>query len=87
MFIYSAKQCCISCICCQVKQVVGSISATPEFDVVNRPFPAPCTWMTVHNATHYMKYAMGSYGWPLYVYMNPLTGCCQLCHGCRYCLH
>ena len=41
-------------------------------------------WMTVHNAAYYMKYAVATYSWPIYVYMNLCCGVCQLWHGCRY---
>jgi sn1-specific diacylglycerol lipase len=27
---------------------------------------------------HYITFAMAPYSWPLYAYMNPLTGCCRL---------
>ena len=29
-------------------------------------------------ALHYVAFAMAPYSWPLYAYMNPLTGCCRL---------
>ncbi|XP_035694884.1 diacylglycerol lipase-beta-like [Branchiostoma floridae] len=34
---------------------------------------------------HYMKFAMAAYGWPLYVYTNPLTSLCQLSTECSCC--
>ncbi|KAG9477024.1 hypothetical protein GDO78_002423 [Eleutherodactylus coqui] len=33
-------------------------------------------------AAHYMQFAAAAYGWPLYVYSNPLTGLCKLCGEC-----
>ncbi len=27
---------------------------------------------------HFIKYALGMYSWPIYVYMNPLCGLCRL---------
>lgn len=30
------------------------------------------------NALHYLKYALGMYTWPIFVYMNPLCGFCRL---------
>ncbi|XP_018427752.1 PREDICTED: sn1-specific diacylglycerol lipase beta isoform X1 [Nanorana parkeri] len=33
-------------------------------------------------AAHYMQFAFAAYGWPLYVYSNPLTGLCKLCGEC-----
>ena len=67
----------------QVKAIAGSSSSSPTEDNLNKLYPNPKTWMNISNATHYMKYAMGSYGWPLFVYMNPLSGCFQLWGGCR----
>ncbi|KAK3090708.1 hypothetical protein FSP39_013912 [Pinctada imbricata] len=43
----------------------------------------PQPWMTMDLITHYMKFALGSYGWPLYVFDNLLTGVCRLCGACR----
>ncbi|XP_069839875.1 diacylglycerol lipase-beta isoform X2 [Dendropsophus ebraccatus] len=36
----------------------------------------------LEKAAHYMKFAAAAYGWPLYVYSNPLTGLCKLCGEC-----
>ncbi|XP_077131153.1 diacylglycerol lipase-beta [Ranitomeya variabilis] len=36
----------------------------------------------LHKAAHYMQFAAAAYGWPLYVYSNPLTGLCKLCGEC-----
>ena len=33
----------------------------------------------VTDAIYFWRYAMATYGWPLYVFGNPLTGCCRLC--------
>lgn len=41
-------------------------------------------WMTVPMMAHYMKFALGSYGWPFYMYANLFTGLCRLCAACRY---
>lgn len=32
----------------------------------------------LEKAAHYMQFAVAAYGWPIYVYLNPLTGCCKL---------
>ncbi|XP_071942298.1 diacylglycerol lipase-alpha-like isoform X2 [Antedon mediterranea] len=37
------------------------------------------------DAKYYMKYATAAYGWPVYALLNPTTGFCQLCQGCRCC--
>lgn len=36
----------------------------------------------LENATHFMQFAAAAYGWPLYVYSNPLTGLCKLSGDC-----
>lgn len=60
----------------------GSIPVCPVLgDGLRYIDPSP--WMSIHNATHYMKYAMGSYGWPLYAFMNLPFGCCKLLCKCR----
>lgn len=33
-------------------------------------------------AAHYMRFAAAAYGWPLYVFSNPLTGLCKLSRDC-----
>ncbi|XP_063790533.1 diacylglycerol lipase-beta isoform X1 [Pseudophryne corroboree] len=38
--------------------------------------------MELDKAAHYMQFAAAAYGWPLYVYRNPLTGLCKLCGEC-----
>ena len=43
----------------------------------------PQGWMAIHNATYFMRYAMASYGWPLYMYTNLTCGCCKLWSKCR----
>lgn len=32
----------------------------------------------LEKAAHYMQFAVAAYGWPIYVYLNPLTGFCKL---------
>ncbi|ELU06110.1 hypothetical protein CAPTEDRAFT_162985 [Capitella teleta] len=49
------------------------------------PYPSPMDWMNVPLATHYMKFAMASYGWPLFMYGNLLCGACKLSNTCRCC--
>uniref|UniRef100_A0A8C9TL82 Diacylglycerol lipase-beta n=1 Tax=Scleropages formosus TaxID=113540 RepID=A0A8C9TL82_SCLFO len=36
----------------------------------------------LEKAAHCMQFAMAAYGWPLYVYSNPLTGVCKLSADC-----
>lgn len=32
----------------------------------------------LEKAAHYVQFAVAAYGWPIYVYLNPLTGFCKL---------
>ncbi|XP_062382273.1 diacylglycerol lipase-beta [Sardina pilchardus] len=36
----------------------------------------------LERATHCMLFAVAAYGWPMYVYSNPLTGVCKLSGDC-----
>lgn len=45
--------------------------------------PVPESWMTVKMMSHFMRYALGSYGWPFYLYTNLLTGLCKLATKCK----
>ncbi|XP_035647680.1 diacylglycerol lipase-beta-like isoform X2 [Oncorhynchus keta] len=36
----------------------------------------------LEKATHCMQFAVAAYGWPMYVYSNPLTGACRLSRDC-----
>jgi len=44
--------------------------------------PVP-SWMTLENASHFMKFAGASYGWPFFLFSNPFCGPCRLCCSCR----
>ncbi|XP_014672368.1 PREDICTED: sn1-specific diacylglycerol lipase beta-like [Priapulus caudatus] len=46
---------------------------------------APKEWMNVRNATHFVKFALGVYGWPLYAYMHPVMGWFRLWGKIRCC--
>ena len=41
---------------------------------INNQQPA---WMTINEASYYIKYATACYSWPYYVYINPCTGPCK----------
>ena len=41
----------------------------------------PATWMNINEASYYIKYAIASYSWPYYLYINPLTGPCRFFCG------
>ncbi|XP_038830942.1 diacylglycerol lipase-beta isoform X2 [Salvelinus namaycush] len=36
----------------------------------------------LEKAAHCMQFAIAAYGWPMYVYSNPLTGACKLSGNC-----
>ncbi|XP_069501724.1 diacylglycerol lipase-beta isoform X2 [Ambystoma mexicanum] len=36
----------------------------------------------VEKAAHYMRFAAAAYGWPLYIFSNPMTGLCKLSGDC-----
>lgn len=38
----------------------------------------------MEDAAYFIKFAVGSYGWALYVFMNPCAGPLNLCGGLRY---
>lgn len=40
----------------------------------------------VEEAAYFMKFAVGAYGWALYVFMNPCTGPWNLCGEIKYLL-
>ncbi|GFR34166.1 sn1-specific diacylglycerol lipase beta [Trichonephila clavata] len=61
--------------------VQGSIISSPG---VFTP-PANQFWMTPELACHFMKFAEGSYGWPLFLYSNFFTGMCQIWKDMRCC--
>jgi len=49
-------------------------------DPSTQPVPG---WMTVENASHFMKFAGASYGWPFFLFSNFLCGPCRLCCSSR----
>lgn len=55
----------------------------PSVDFSNKPLKVK-DWMTVDNACHYMEFALGTYTWPVYVYMDLFCGVCRLCKHCQY---
>ena len=38
----------------------------------------------MEDAAYFIKFAVGSYGWALYMFMNPCAGPLNLCGGLRY---
>ncbi|XP_006813555.1 diacylglycerol lipase-beta-like [Saccoglossus kowalevskii] len=68
----------------QAQEQVGNASSPPvttDYPCLRRPPISP--YIDIQNVAYYMKYAVASYGWPLYVYSNPLCGTCQLFKNCR----
>ncbi|XP_052240425.1 diacylglycerol lipase-beta-like isoform X2 [Dreissena polymorpha] len=55
-------------------------------DVSNEHVTRPTSWMTLDLMSHYLKYALGSYGWPFYLTLTKgMCGLCSLCMACRCC--
>lgn len=68
-----------------VTEVVHS-RASPELRTVSdSSLPTPKPWMTTDLMHHYMKFAMASYGWPLFIFTHLVTGACQLWSQCKCC--
>ncbi|KAH9514419.1 hypothetical protein Btru_025200 [Bulinus truncatus] len=68
-----------------LRAVVSSSSdeAASSSTPLDPHLPQPKSWMTIFNMAHFMKYAMGSYGWPFYMYEHLCTGICGLCFKYR----
>ncbi|XP_005104352.1 diacylglycerol lipase-beta isoform X2 [Aplysia californica] len=66
---------------------VGSSSNGPSLPVFNNgaAVPQPKSWMTIDNMNHFFRYAMGSYGWPFFMYQHLTTGLCRLSTKFRCC--
>jgi len=69
--------------CSDIASIPYSALVAPEIEPISQPHQ-PEDWMTIPLAYHFMNFAMGSYGWPLFVYNNLCTGVCRLTAGCRY---
>ena len=39
--------------------------------------------LLLQDAVHYFDYAIGIYGWMIYCFENPFTGCCRLARKAR----
>ncbi|XP_077979551.1 diacylglycerol lipase-beta-like [Glandiceps talaboti] len=64
--------------CGNAPVLVPAITEQPRL-----PRPPGSPYADIHNVAYYMKYASAAYGWPLFVYANPMCGLCQLCVECR----
>jgi len=62
-----------------LQQQVDTTDA-PDGELSSQPMPA---WMTLKNASRYMKFAGASYGWPFFMFGNLFCGPCKLCCRCR----
>ncbi|KAI8506667.1 hypothetical protein Bbelb_160940 [Branchiostoma belcheri] len=70
----------------QQEQDRHSITRDPMSIVTTQPTPHGDPRLEdLGLVAHYMKFAMAAYGWPLYVYSNPLTSLCQLSTECSCC--
>ena len=49
----------------------------PEYSV-SLNFNDPLERKLFQDAVHFLRFALGSYSWPIYMYMNPCFGCCKL---------
>lgn len=65
------------------ERLVSLQSLIPVSSPFERPCPPRQSWMNISLMTHYMKFSMASYGWPLYVFSNLMTGVCKLYPYCR----
>lgn len=45
-------------------------------------FEEPAARELFQELTYFSSYALGAYGWPVFMYMHPLTGCFNLCQEC-----
>lgn len=46
----------------------------------------PVHYAFFQDVIHYMTFALGAYGWPMYVMNNPSVTVCKLCPSLRYVL-
>lgn len=60
------------------------MSNPPQHQVTpSKPTPKP--WMTIKLMTNYMKYSLGSYGWPYFIGLNnPVIATCRLLPRLRW---
>ncbi|XP_062859416.1 diacylglycerol lipase-beta [Trichomycterus rosablanca] len=57
----------------------------PEEEVLSHSPSSPIREdleVELEKAEHCMRFALAAYGWPVYVYSNPLTGACKLAGDC-----
>ncbi|XP_053393222.1 diacylglycerol lipase-beta-like isoform X2 [Mercenaria mercenaria] len=68
-----------------LQRPLSSANVTPEPSTsTTQGITTPKPWMTIEMMAHYMKFAMASYGWPLYIFTHLMTGTCQLSSQCNY---
>lgn len=65
----------------QIQREISQLASTDELDAV---LSVPVNFAdtdereTFKDALHFLKFAVGTYSWSFYLYMNPLCGCCSL---------
>ncbi|XP_077492793.1 inactivation no afterpotential E isoform X2 [Amblyomma americanum] len=64
-------------------QFLSGVAVTPATRFLDVNHPNVCEAVMV--ITHYMHYALGVYGWPMYMMTRGSTGCCQLFPSLRCC--
>ena len=55
-----------------------------EEECTRYDFEDPAARELFQELTYFSSYALGAYGWPVFMYMHPLTGCFNLCQECRW---
>ncbi|XP_075727994.1 inactivation no afterpotential E isoform X2 [Rhipicephalus microplus] len=64
-------------------QFLSGVAVTPATRFLDVNHPNVCEAVMV--ITHYMHYALGVYGWPMYMMTRGSTGCCHLFPSLRCC--
>jgi sn1-specific diacylglycerol lipase len=63
----------------------GSFSGDDDAQAAQKgqqPHLSELSLRSISAAQYYIRYAIGSYGWPLYCFMQPCTWCCGLANAC-----
>ena len=66
-------------------QVPAAATDRSEGSRLSFDFHCPEDRELFKNAMHFIKYALGMYSWPMYVYMNPFCGLCRLYNHLNCC--
>ncbi|KAH3738736.1 diacylglycerol lipase-alpha-like [Dreissena polymorpha] len=66
-----------------IERYMSGIQITPNTKFLQ--LDDPSNLHQFQQITHYMRFAMGAYGWPLYMKMNTATGLCRVFPDLRCC--